>query len=225
MRPEDYAIRLKVWGDWACFTRPELKVERVSYQLMTPSAARAILEAIFWKRHLFRWVVHSISVLKPIQYSAIRRNEVEKVMGRNLTPIIADDCRTQRNTLALRDVAYVIQATVHLLDGQQKHPNHPQHKNRLHEYKHRFDQNAHRGKCWYRPCLGCREFAANFAPAVDDETPIDRTEPLGLMLYDYFDVKDPAMNQTPIPRWFPAKLEKGVMKIDRSEVIGPVKEI
>src|SRR5437588_12926551 len=92
-------VEVCVWGKFACFTRPELKVERVSYQVMTPSAARGIMEAIFWKRHLFRWVVRSIAVLNPIQFTAIRRNEVEKVMGKNLAPIVADECRAQRNSL------------------------------------------------------------------------------------------------------------------------------
>lgn len=166
MQPEDYPVRVKVWGDWACFTRPELKVERVSYQVMTPSAARGILEAIFWKKHLFRWVVRSIAVLKPIRFTAIRRNEVEKVMGANLAPIVAGDCRAQRNALVLRDVAYIVEATIHL---RIDHPraNHPNHKNRLHEYKDRFDECVAVGKCWHHPCLGCREFAASFGPVAE----------------------------------------------------------
>jgi len=222
MKPDDYAVKVRVWGDWACFTRPELKVERVSYPLMTPAAARGILEAIFWKRHLFRWVVQSITVLKPIQFVQIRRNEVEKTMGRNLAPIVADECRAQRNSLVLRDVAYIIEATIHRLGCEQQPIGH---RNPYHEYKDRFERSVARGRCWHRPCLGCREFAAHFGPVNGDEKPIDRTEPLGLMFYDFFDVADPAFDQQPIPRFFPAVLDRGVLRVHRSKVHGPLKEL
>lgn len=222
VEPARHPVEVKVWGEWACFTRPELKVERVSYPVMTPAAARGMLEAIFWKRHLFRWVVQSITVLKPIQFSAIRRNEVEKIMGKNLGPIVADECRAQRNSLVLRDVGYIIKATIHRLGCEQKPIGHG---NPYHEYKDRFDRNVARGRCWHRPCLGCREFAANFGPVTGDEEPIDRSEPLGLMFYDFFDIADPAFDQPAIPRYFSAVLDRGELKIDRTLVKGPLKEL
>src|SRR5437773_1934793 len=105
-------LEVKVWGDYACFTRPEMKVERVSYTVMTPSAARGVLEAIFWKPE-FSWRVREIEVLKPIRYFSILRNEVQRrASGRSAEPFYADEDRTQRHTLGLRDVAYVIRADV-----------------------------------------------------------------------------------------------------------------
>src|SRR6516225_2032683 len=107
-------VYLRTWGDLACFTRPEMKVERVSYAVMTPSAGRGLLEAILYKPQ-FRWRVHRIAVKKPIRFLALRRNEIKcRIPTRNPQPISAEDERTQRNTLALRDVEYVIEATVGL---------------------------------------------------------------------------------------------------------------
>ncbi len=229
--PEEYPVHVKVSGDWACFTRPELKVERVSYPVMTPSAARGILEAIFWKRQLFRWNVRCIAVLKPIQFSGIRRNEVKKRLSRQvrsmrIAPLQADDpdCRDQRNTVALRDVAYIITATIHLM-GQQRHP--IGHANPYHEYQARFRDRVRRGGCYARPVLGCREFAADFGPAEPEESErgIDRTEPLGLMFYDFFDIADHAEEQQAKPRFFPAALDTGRLAIDRSTVMPRLMEL
>src|SRR5689334_8051532 len=109
---ESVPVEVRVWGDHACFTRPEMKVERVSYTVMTPSAARGILEAIFWKPE-FSWRVREIAVLKPIRYFSILRNEVQsKMSARRDAPFYANEDRTQRHTLGLRDVAYVIRADV-----------------------------------------------------------------------------------------------------------------
>lgn len=215
IEPDRYPVEVKVWGNWACFTRPELKVERVSYPVMTPSAARGVLEAIFWKRQLFRWNVRSIAVLNPVVYSGIRRNEVTSRLGRSMNPIVADDCRDQRNTVALRNVAYIITATVHLM-GQQEHP--IGHGNPCHEYQDRFLDAVRRGACFAQPVLGCREFAADFGPVDVNEKPIDRTEPFGLMFYDFFDIADHSAQQRALPRFFPAALDAGVLNIDRSSV-------
>jgi CRISPR-associated protein Cas5d len=106
-------IYLRAWGDLACFTRPEMKVERVSYPVITPSAARGLLEAILYKPQ-FRWRIHRIAVLRPIQFLAFRRNEVKSKASRNPEPIFADEDRTQRNTLALRQVDYIIEASLAL---------------------------------------------------------------------------------------------------------------
>ena len=107
-------IHLRVWGDLACFTRPEMKVERMSYPVPTPSAARGILEAILYKPQ-FRWHVHRIAIRRPIKFLSFRRNELKSVANsRNPEPILAEDDRTQRNTLALRDVDYVIEASIGL---------------------------------------------------------------------------------------------------------------
>ena len=108
------SIYLRTWGELACFTRPEMKVERVSYPVMTPSAARGLLEAILYKPQ-FRWRVNRIAVKKPIRFLALRRNEVKcRIPTRNPQPICAEDERTQRNTLALRNVEYVIEASLEL---------------------------------------------------------------------------------------------------------------
>src|SRR5664279_779551 len=107
-------IHLRTWGDLACFTRPEMKVERVSYQVITPSAARGLLEAILYKPQ-FRWRIHRIAVRQPVRFLAFRRNEVKsRLSPRKPEPLLADEDRTQRNTLALRDVDYVIEASMHL---------------------------------------------------------------------------------------------------------------
>lgn len=221
IEPDRYPVELKVWGNWACFTRPELKVERVSYPVMTPSAARGVLESIFWKRQLFRWNVRSIAVLNPVVFSGIRRNEVtSRLSSKNMKPIVADQCRDQRNTVALRNVAYVITATVHLMGQEKKTIGHG---NPCHEYQDRFLDAVHRGACFAQPVLGCREFAAAFGPVDANEKPIDRTEPLGLMFYDFFDIADHSEQQRAVPRFFPAELVKGVLTVERSTVTPKLK--
>src|SRR4051812_31163228 len=158
-----YGIRLKVWGDHACFTRPEMKAERVSYDVMTPSAARGILEAIHWKPAI-RWVVDRIHVLNEIRFQSIRRNEVgSKISVRNVKTamsrgsleglhLLVDEDRQQRASTVLADVAYVIEAHFELTakagpdDTEGKHLD-------------MFTRRATRGQCFHQPCLGTREFA------------------------------------------------------------------
>jgi CRISPR-associated protein Cas5d len=187
-----FGIRLHCWGEWACFTRPEMKVERVSYDAMTPSAARGILEAIYWKPEI-RWAIDRITVLQPIRFSSLRRNEVKdkisaasvaKVMKANagdLSLIVSDgDNRQQRAALLLCDVSYIIDAHFEILSGPENAAKHLD----------QFQRRARRGACFTRPYLGCREFAAHFAllepdvtsPAVDKSLAGERD--LGWMLHD-----------------------------------------
>ena len=205
-----YGVTLKVWGDFACFTRPEMKVERVSYDAMTPSAARGILEAIYWKPAI-RWVVDRIHVLNPIRFCNIRRNEVAgKIPLRNVvlamkdgeTPVelFIEDDRQQRAALILRDVAYVIEAHFEFTGTEDCNPA---------KHKQAFERRAARGQCFHQPCLGCREFPAHFELL---DGPLPRSsligeEDLGLMLHDLdFDDDMKAV-------FFHARLMDGVMDI------------
>lgn len=204
-------VSVKVWGDLACFTRPEMKVERVTYEVMTPSAARGILEAIFWKPE-FRWRVRRITVLRPVRRISLLRNEVKSTAAyRTVTKwaedgtggYFADDDRTQRHTLALRDVAYVIHANVHLVGrGRDEHPA---------KYRDQFRRRVDRGQCFHRPYLGCREFAANFGEPADSEDPISQSDDLGRMLFDIRYEPDRSGRGTPV--FFQARLDEGVLEV------------
>ncbi|MFW5988420.1 MAG: type I-C CRISPR-associated protein Cas5c, partial [bacterium] len=181
-------VKVKVWGDIACFTRPDMKVERMSYRVMTPSAARGILCSIFWKPEI-RWLIRRIKVLKPIRHISLRRNEVKsKISPRKVSSwrknkehdrFFADDTsknRTQRNTLALRDVAYIIEAHVYLREhAKNEHPA---------KYRDQFRRRVNKGKCYRRPYLGCREFSAFFGPEEKSDVPINVSDELGRMLFD-----------------------------------------
>jgi CRISPR-associated protein Cas5d len=203
---------LHVWGDYACFTRPEMKVERVSYDVITPSAARGILEAIHWKPAI-RWVIDRIHVLKPIRFETIRRNEVgSKVPARKAAQamaagrldglgLIVDEDRQQRATLALRDVAYVIEAHFEMTpkagaDTAAKHAE-------------MFRRRASAGQCFHRPCLGLREFAADFelVEAVPKAPAPEADRDLGWMLYDI----DYANGKEPL--FFRARMAGGVIDV------------
>jgi len=198
-------VTLRVWGDFACFTRPEMKVERVSYPVLTPSAARGILEAVFWEPQMY-YLIDSIRVVKRGRWVSIRRNEVTKVISldsaktwmnspEKTTPIQAGggaEDGTQRNMLALQEVEYLITAEVLLTPLAQ-----PPHDN-LGKYLREIEGRARAGKCFHRPGLGMREFAADFdwepdadaalaRRAAELDQPATLNEPLGLMLYDLFD--------------------------------------
>jgi CRISPR-associated protein Cas5d len=202
-------IRLKVWGEWACFTRPEMKAERMSYEVMTPSAGRGILEAIYWKPEI-RWQVDRIHVLKPIAYTTLRRNEVgSKASAQNAAEVMArgsgwlgivsDDDRQQRAATILRDVAYVVQAHFDVISGEDP----------VAKHMAMFERRARQGQCFHRPYLGCREFAAHFE-LVDGEVPKSEEvgeRDLGLMLHD-IDFKN---NMT--PRFFQATMRNGVIDV------------
>ncbi|MDD1772302.1 MAG: type I-C CRISPR-associated protein Cas5c [Methanomassiliicoccales archaeon] len=183
-----YGIRLKVWGRYACFTRPEMKVERVSYDVMTPSAARAILEAVHWKPAI-RWVIDRINVINPIVFESIVRNEVDTKIGNAEVKkaMSGKECRigihtmdhiVQRKSLVLKDVCYVIDAHFVMTckagpgDTEEKHYN-------------MFLRRAKNGQCYYQPYLGCREFTAHFEPVEEDVQSLVRGEAdLGFMLWD-----------------------------------------
>ncbi|MFN3651617.1 MAG: type I-C CRISPR-associated protein Cas5c [Armatimonadota bacterium] len=197
-------LEVKVWGDYACFTRPEQKVERVSYHVMTPSAARGILEAVFWKPE-FTWQVREIAVLKPIRFFSILRNELQrKASPRSEQPFFIEDDRTQRHTLGLRDVAYVIRAEMAL---RPHCPDDPA------KYRDQFRRRLERGQCFHRPALGCREFAADFAPPEPDDRPVALDIDLGLML---FDLEYRGASGPHEPRFFSASLNQGVLRVPQS---------
>lgn len=203
-------IRVKVSGDYACWTRPENKVERVSYECMTPSAARNILDAICWRPEM-RWVVTKIGVLKPVKYQALRRNEVQSKVSvadirkgmqnpGEFRPMVAgagSDEVTQRNTLALRDVAYVIEAHALVFE--------PSSENTSAKYVAMFQRRVEKGQCYHRPALGCREFACEFEPVGKQDLPLLTLDiDMGMMLYDIIFRRDG--NQAV---FFRARLQKG----------------
>jgi CRISPR-associated protein Cas5d len=210
-----YGVKLRVSGERACFTRPEMKVERVSYDVMTPSAARGILEAIHWKPAI-RWQVDAIHVLNQIKFQSIRRNEVghkaptgkiKAAMNRgNLEglQLLADEDRQQRASTILVDVAYVIEAHFEMTAKAGQDDNEGKHLDI-------FNRRASRGQCFHQPCLGTREFDARFE-LLPDNSPLPATIPdtrdLGFMLYDI----DHQSAERP-PLFFRAKLEKGVVKV------------
>lgn len=202
-------ITLRVWGDFACFTRPEMKVERVSYSVMTPSAARGILEAVFWEPQML-YLIDSIRIVKRGRWVSFRRNEVTKVISldsaktwmnapEKTKPIQAGggaDDGTQRNMLALQEVEYLITAEVRVT------PLADRPEDKVEKYLAEIERRARSGKCFHRPGLGMREFAADFEWEPDADVALQRrqkelaasdecaapiTEDLGLMLYDVFD--------------------------------------
>ncbi len=212
-RRRSKVMRLKVWGTNACFTRPEMKVERVSYDVMTPSAARGVLEAIHWKPAI-RWQVDRIDVLNPIKWESVRRNEVGKVMHPGADGLFIEGDRQQRAGLFLRDVAYTIHAFFDLTDKAGP-------EDTTIKHQEMFIRRASQGQCFHRPYLGCREFAAAFELVPHDqplpETIIESRD-LGWMLYDM----DFGSGETK-PRFFRGELKKGVMSVpawDSQEVRG-----
>jgi len=208
-----YGIKLRVWGDYALFTRPEMKVERVSYDVMTPSAARGILEAIYWKPAI-RWVIDHIHVLKPIRFENIRRNEVGKrasidgsvMSGKKAAGIFVDDPKTrqQRASMILRNVEYVIEAHFEFTSKEGNN-----------EGKHidMFKRRAMKGQCFHRPYFGCREFPVSFEWYEESPKPFFKGEQdLGFMLHDI----DFENNMTPL--FFRAVMRDGVIDC-RQEVV------
>ena len=231
-------LEVVLWGDYACFTRPEMKVERVSYPIMTPSAARGALEAIYRKPE-FHWEVREIHALKPVQWFSIKRNEVSSKISYSAAKgwrqprdgYFADADRTQRAGLLLRDVRYLVKADIILRPHADKD---------IAAYRDQFRRRVAKGACFHRPCLGCREFSANFAEPTIDDTPCDWTEDLGRMLFD-IDFDPPVKEHlkrgtkeifdgerkntqksfkcpgTGSPVFFDAKIEEGVMSIPEAE--------
>ncbi|MCC4620602.1 type I-C CRISPR-associated protein Cas5c [Xanthomonas cassavae CFBP 4642] len=216
-----YGVKLHVWGERALFTRPEMKVERVSYDIITPSAARGILEAIHWKPAI-RWVVDSIQVLKPIRFESIRRNEVGgKLSAASVSKAIkagrtdtlvshVEEDRQQRAATLLREVGYVIAAHFELTDKAGTDDNVGKHLDI-------FNRRARRGQCFQAPCLGTREFPASFA-LIEDDAAMPATDAmlagerdLGWMLHDI----DFADGMT--PRFFRARMVDGRVEVPAPE--------
>ena len=204
-------VAVKVSGPYACFTRPEMKVERVSYDVMTPSAARGILESIFWKPE-FHWHVREIRVLRDIRYFSLRRNEVTHrasyravrgwVEGGDGGGYYANEDRAQRHTLGLRDVAYIILADVAVRTDVAEDSA---------KYRDQFRRRVARGQSHTMSYLGCREFTANVEEPDGTERPIDVTQDLGRMLFDLDYLADGSGRGT--PRFFAATLVSGVLRV------------
>ena len=191
MEYSDKEYCLEVWGDMACFTRPEFKVERVSYDVITPSSARAIFEAILFKRYAMRWQITKIEVLNPIKWTSVRRNEVGALASKK--PIYIEDKRQQKNTLALKDVRYRIWAKLifipvkdRLKEAFLKHQ--PGDDENPMKYYQMFERRASQGQCFTQPYLGTREFSASWQMVDPDKetlvAAIPETKDLGIMLYD-----------------------------------------
>lgn len=208
---------LEVSGEFACFTRPEMKVERVSYDVITPSSARAVFEAVLWKPAI-RWHITQIEVLNPINLISVRRNEVGKIFtapnskqmksesGAPMGMYIEDE-RQQRAGLFLRDVKYRIHADLHF--DQSKDP-----QSDYGKYAAMFERRANKGQCFNQPYLGCREFSCDFrlsdkTKILSETQPIAEDKALGWMLYD-MDYSD---TYNPMPRFFNATMQQGVIRV------------
>lgn len=209
-------LAVKVWGDYAVFTRPEMKVERLTYPVMTPSAARGILESIFWKPEM-EWRIEEIWVLNPVRYFSILRNEVNSraseraARGWEKSGVGGYDAtndRAQRHTLGLRGVAYIIRAHVVLRPGVEAN---------VAKYRDQFRRRVERGQCFATPYLGTRECSASFAPPDGTERPEEYSEDLGLMLHDLDYTSDGSGRGT--PRFFRAQVERGILRPPTTPVI------
>lgn len=213
------SVKVEVWGDYACFSRPELKTERVTYDVITPSAARGILEAIYWHPGL-RWNIDRIYVLSPIRTTSIRRNEVKsKISASNVRTVMTGGGEAlyistsndivQRSALVLQDVRYVIEAHFSITDKAAESDNPG-------KFQDIMKRRLHRGQCFHQPYAGCREFPLKFREWEGETIPaIDETRDLGYMLWD-LDYSDTANIQ---PMFFRAKLEKGILDLRDCEVV------
>ena len=216
------SVMMEVWGEYACFSRPELKVERVSYEVMTPSAARGILEAVFWHPGM-RWIVDRIYVLSPIRFTNIRRNECKSKASGNkartawaggkgdLSIYTGDDIQ-QRAAMVLQDVHYVIEAHFEMTPKADPSDNPG-------KFQEMMTRRLEKGQCFHQPCFGTREFPARFRRWPSKTVPTIREDrELGLLLYD-MDYSDPADIR---PMFFRAKLKDGVLEVpdpDSGEVL------
>ena len=221
----DKEFCLEVCGPIACFTRPELKVERVSYDVITPSAARAIFEAIFWKPAI-HWQVTKIELLNPIKWTSVRRNEVGAVASKN--PIFIEDKRQQKNSLLLKDVKYRIWAKLEFIPRRKRTKqsdlfDEEHHDENPAKYNAMFERRATKGQCFNQPYLGTRECVASFRlinPESDEMAePISESRDLGIMLYD-MDFEKNLKN--PPAMFYRAKMENGVIIVppkDSEEIL------
>ena len=215
-------VKVKVWGDYALFSRPEMKVERCTYDVMTPSAARGILEAIYWHPGM-RWIIDRIYVMKPIQFTSIRRNEVKsKISANNILSVYngankelgfsSKDEIVQRASLLLRDVEYVIDAHFEMTEKANETDNPG-------KFKDIIMRRLKRGECYHTPYFGCREFPVNFCLMEDDEIhtayEVVEEKDLGFMLYD-MDYSNPENIE---PMFFRAVMRRGVLDLRDCEVV------
>ncbi len=211
--PPGNPVAVKVWGEFACFTRPEFGVERVSYPTMTPTAAVGLLDAIFWKPE-FRWRVAAIDTLHPVRWLQVRRNEITGRQTERIATSWAEgydegfdaaEHRTQRAGLLLADVAYVIYAHVAMRPGVDAHPA---------KYRDQLRRRVSRGQCFERPYLGCREFSAQFADPDPDDVPFPWDEDLGPMIHSVYagsdDHRSPAIAA---PLFFDAHVHAGRLAV------------
>ena len=199
-------IQMEVCGDFACFSRPESKVERLTYPVMTPSAARGILSAVYSKPVEFYWQVKKIEVLRPIRYMSFKRNEViNSKIGKKAKPMLVEDDRTQRQTVVLRDVRYRITAEI---------VPRKDFKGTLKQLVDQAERRIASGKCFFQPSLGMREFVCYFDKP-SDEKPVSENIDLGIMLYDVFDLHKYEVTEKaePFVSMFHAVLENGVLNV------------
>lgn len=216
-----HGVKVRVWGDLALFSRPEMKVERCSYDVMTPSAARGILEAIYWHPGL-RWIIDKIYVRRPIQFTSIRRNEVKsKISGSNVMTVMNGGSKplyissrediVQRASILLREVDYVIEAHFEMTEQANAGDNPG-------KFKDIIMRRLKRGECYHMPYFGCREFPAHFKLFEEEDVDTAYTNEvreLGYMLFD-MDYSDPENIQ---PMFFRAVLENGVLDVRDCEVV------
>ena len=227
-----YGITLRISGDYALFTRPEMKVERVSYDVITPSAARGVLEAIYWKPQI-RWVIDRIHVLNPVRFTTVRRNEVASrasaataksamKAGRGNVGLFIEDERQQRAAMVLRDVDYVIEAHFDILNARFERDGPVMSDNEA-AGKHldMFKRRARAGQCFQQPYFGCREFPVRFELIEDGTippgklTPAEASRDLGFMLHDIEFQQDRTTKavKKATPRFFRAELKDGVIHV------------
>ena len=236
-------LRLRASGALACFTRPECSVERVSYPWITPSAARAIFEAVLWKPRI-RYEIREIQVLKPIRTTAIRRNEIGCVINeKKISPesrILCDEERQQRNTLALKDVDYLLTADLYLRDELRERPDEVDDEGKPlfrgadpdnhGKYGGMFERRLKKGQCFHRPYLGCREFAADVRPPDGTEKPITDSSDHGPMFYDFrYPISDEDRQKDGGHRWragaatplfFNAHMKNGIIAVPKYQDVG-----
>lgn len=205
-------LKIRIWGERACFTRPDSKADRVSYPIITPSAARGVLEAVYWHPQMY-WRVTKIWNMKPVKWFSLMANETtgDKGVNKNweaMNPFEISRYRDQRHMLGLRDVEYIVFAEVVARDGSKSG-----------EAKHRdiFQRRLKKGACAYQPFLGCREFTGYFSPAQEEHTPVSLPEEdLGQMVGSLFDLTvDPQSKVSAVSRRvFEAVVRDGVLVVD-----------
>ena len=205
MQFENDEIVVEVWGDFGCFSRPEAKVERLTYPVITPSAARGILSAIYSKPVEFYWQVTKIEVLEPIRYMSFKRNEVKNKIAKNMNPVLVEDCRTQRQSVVLKNVRYRIYAKI---------VKQPEFKGSLQQLYAQAQRRIDGGKCFYQPCMGLREFVCYFDNPSEIQ-PINENADFGIMLYDVFNLHKYKVTAKAEPyiTLFHAEMKNGVIEV------------